>query len=83
MDSCVSKQESFGGLTKEKRRRILYRRMIIKMGVSSQKLENGEFVAGSKDFSCASSTIQVLQAIDLILIFGLVASNKKCRFGMA
>ncbi|XWS30302.1 hypothetical protein CRYUN_Cryun24cG0105600 [Craigia yunnanensis] len=55
MGSCVSKPGSFGGFAKKKRRTILRRRKIIKRRVSSRKLENGEFCAGSKD---ASSTIQ-------------------------
>ncbi|MFQ6633174.1 hypothetical protein Gotur_010834 [Gossypium turneri] len=58
MGSCVSKQGSFGGLSKKKKRRILCRRKTIKRRVSSRKLENGEFAAGSKDFSRASSTVQ-------------------------
>ncbi|XP_039005442.1 uncharacterized protein LOC120132824 [Hibiscus syriacus] len=58
MGSCVSKEGTFGGLTKKKNRKILCKRRIIRRRVSSRKLENGEFVAGSKDFSRASSTIQ-------------------------
>ncbi|KAG4173597.1 hypothetical protein ERO13_A11G068600v2 [Gossypium hirsutum] len=65
MGSCVSKQGSFGGLSKKKKRRILCRRKTIKRRVSSRKLENGEFAAGSKDFSRASSTVQVTGSADL------------------
>ncbi|GMI67045.1 hypothetical protein like AT1G59650 [Hibiscus trionum] len=65
MGTCVSKQGSFGGLTRKKKRRILCRRRIIKRRVSSRKLQNGEFVAGSKDFSRASSNIQVTGNADL------------------
>ncbi|MBA0769165.1 hypothetical protein Gotri_017928 [Gossypium trilobum] len=65
MGSCVSKQGSFGGLSKKKKRRILCRRKTIKRRVSSRKLESGEFAAGSKDFSRASSTVQVTGSADL------------------
>ncbi|XVE68035.1 hypothetical protein DITRI_Ditri09bG0035900 [Diplodiscus trichospermus] len=58
MGSCVSKRGSIGGFAKKKKRKILRRRRIIRRKVSSRKFEKGEFCAGSKDFSRASSTIQ-------------------------
>ncbi|XVF60436.1 hypothetical protein PTKIN_Ptkin08bG0045800 [Pterospermum kingtungense] len=64
MGSCVSKQGSFGGFPNNKKRKILRRRRIIKRRVSSGKVENGEFCAASKDFSRASSSIQVSGSAD-------------------
>ncbi|XP_007032355.2 PREDICTED: uncharacterized protein LOC18601370 isoform X3 [Theobroma cacao] len=65
MGSCVSKQGSFGGFAKEEKRKILRRRRIIKRRVSSRKLEHGELCGASKDFSRASSAIQVTGSADL------------------
>ncbi|XP_039011706.1 uncharacterized protein LOC120140790 [Hibiscus syriacus] len=58
MGSCVSKERSFWRLTKKKKRKVFCKIRIIRSRVSSRKLENGEFGAGSKDFFRASSTIQ-------------------------